>query len=432
MGDHRGGGAVSQSTVRGEVDAAGWEVTDVVHEGGAFVGHHDQRRVVPSRHAGVNEATIDAAWRAGAFEVEIVDQGVGFEPSAVGAGRLGVRDRIIGSLAAIGGRVRIDSRPGAGTRVVMTAPPSAAAPLPRGDWLPGVLVRIAPAMTLVVAGHVAVGALHLGQGLTLAMPIVGMVAIPVCSVLVAVLPTSGRPWLATLVSIGAVWAGLLINVADPSGADWRIWFIGAFDPAVALIAARTDEQLRLRQAAEIAAAQASALEAEITSRQQGLDADVLPMLRLIAERAPLSGEQRARCRDLEAATRDQLVGATLLSPDLMRSIAGARRRGVRVTIVGRAQATDDVEPFRTASAALLAGGRRGDRVTLRWAPDGETLATAVLVGPDADARPLPELGTLGTSVAASVDADAILLEVGRRDSAGAPPGTPLEASATRQ
>jgi len=423
------------------------------------------------RHAGVREAALDAGPQDGAFVVEIADEGAGFDPNTIAAGRLGVRDRIVGSLAAIGGHARIDSAPGAGTRIVLTAPQATpAAPSSRDDWLPRVLVLIAPALALAVAGHVAVGSLHLDQGLTVWMSVVGMVAIPACTVLVAVLPVAGRAWGVTLAAMVAVWAGLYVNVADISGTDWRIWFVGAFDSALAIISARrgtrqalavvglatlagfvglalrgqttyahaimssfqcvgwavgagwlrgaavrasarTDEQLRLRQAADVASAQAAALQAEITARHRGLDAAVLPTLRAIAAQTPLSDDQRIRCRDLEAATRDQLVAAALLSPQLIGAIAAARARGCRVTIVGRAEPGPGLDTFRAAAEGLLRAGRAKDRITLRWAPDAAgALATCVLAGPGAGVLELPE-PSRSDAVEASVDADSILLVI---------------------
>lgn len=53
-------------------------------------------------------------------EVLITDNGRGFDPLSIDASRLGVRVSIIGRMASAGGRGRIDSAPGAGTRVSLT------------------------------------------------------------------------------------------------------------------------------------------------------------------------------------------------------------------------------------------------------------------------------------------------------------------------
>lgn len=53
-------------------------------------------------------------------EVLITDNGEGFDPLAIDASRLGVRVSIIGRMASAGGRGRIDSAIGAGTRVSLT------------------------------------------------------------------------------------------------------------------------------------------------------------------------------------------------------------------------------------------------------------------------------------------------------------------------
>lgn len=54
---------------------------------------------------------------AGELIVEVSDNGVGFNPSLIPPGRLGVRVSIIARLAAVGGEARILSGRGAGTRV---------------------------------------------------------------------------------------------------------------------------------------------------------------------------------------------------------------------------------------------------------------------------------------------------------------------------
>ncbi|MGH2856262.1 MAG: sensor histidine kinase [Solirubrobacteraceae bacterium] len=52
-------------------------------------------------------------------EVFIRDEGPGFEPDAVPGERRGIRDAIVGRMAAIGGRASIESAPGEGTEVAL-------------------------------------------------------------------------------------------------------------------------------------------------------------------------------------------------------------------------------------------------------------------------------------------------------------------------
>ena len=58
----------------------------------------------------------------GGFEVEVVDTGSGFDPDAVPTERIGVRVSIVERIAAVGGRGRVVSAPGAGTRVLLSWP----------------------------------------------------------------------------------------------------------------------------------------------------------------------------------------------------------------------------------------------------------------------------------------------------------------------
>jgi signal transduction histidine kinase len=73
-----------------------------------------------AKHAGDGlRATISLREQEGALVFEVADDGVGFDPrSERGAGLTGMADRI----GAIGGRLRVESTRGVGTRVVGTVP----------------------------------------------------------------------------------------------------------------------------------------------------------------------------------------------------------------------------------------------------------------------------------------------------------------------
>jgi signal transduction histidine kinase len=78
------------------------------------------------RHAAATTVYIRAGRKADGLEIEIEDDGSGFEPAEVtraspsgrGLGLLGIRER----LQLLGGGARIESAPGRGTRVVLHAP----------------------------------------------------------------------------------------------------------------------------------------------------------------------------------------------------------------------------------------------------------------------------------------------------------------------
>jgi hypothetical protein len=193
-----------------------------------------------------------------------------------------------------------------------------------------------------------------------------------------------------------------------------------YTPAVAWIRSvidragvRTTRQLRIAADAEVETSLAEALEEQIAARRTAMDVDTIPLLRSIASGETLNADQRARCREVEASTRDQLVAPTLLSRELVSAIGTARARGCRVRISGEATPGPVLDGFRAAALALLLLTRPDDRVTLRASTDGTaTHGTAVLVGTDAAALPLPVLPALCTVADISRDPDSILVEVG--------------------
>ena len=88
------------------------------------------------RHSGATEASVTFGRQAGQVWVRIADGGQGFEPGVArgGIGLDGMRER----LRLVGGTLRIDSMPGAGTRIEARVP----APVSPG---PVSLVPVSPA-----------------------------------------------------------------------------------------------------------------------------------------------------------------------------------------------------------------------------------------------------------------------------------------------
>lgn len=72
------------------------------------------------RHAGADSVDIALQWGPGSLELTVEDDGVGFDENAL-AHRFGL-DQMRRRAEAIGGSVRIESRPGHGTRVVLRVP----------------------------------------------------------------------------------------------------------------------------------------------------------------------------------------------------------------------------------------------------------------------------------------------------------------------
>jgi len=74
------------------------------------------------RHSGVSVAEVDLVYGADGVTAMITDQGVGFDPAAVAADRLGLRNSVIERVERAGGSVTIWSSPGNGTSVVINLP----------------------------------------------------------------------------------------------------------------------------------------------------------------------------------------------------------------------------------------------------------------------------------------------------------------------
>lgn len=73
------------------------------------------------KHSGVSHAVVRATPEDDGVTVSVLDQGSGFDPSTVSGG-LGLRDSIHGRINQVGGRVRLDTTPGAGTYLELWVP----------------------------------------------------------------------------------------------------------------------------------------------------------------------------------------------------------------------------------------------------------------------------------------------------------------------
>jgi signal transduction histidine kinase len=73
-----------------------------------------------AKYAHAKTTTISLAQRNGSLEFHVVDDGRGFDPATTerGTGLQGISDRV----DAIGGEVRVESAPGAGTTVSGSVP----------------------------------------------------------------------------------------------------------------------------------------------------------------------------------------------------------------------------------------------------------------------------------------------------------------------
>jgi signal transduction histidine kinase len=74
------------------------------------------------RHANAEAVVVQVVRHPDAVAIEIGDDGRGGADVAAGTGLRGLADRV----AALGGRLELDSEPGAGTRIAATIPLAAA------------------------------------------------------------------------------------------------------------------------------------------------------------------------------------------------------------------------------------------------------------------------------------------------------------------
>lgn len=75
-----------------------------------------------ARHGGGAPIRVLAVADGASTEIYVRDDGPGFALDTVPAERLGIRDAIVGRMAAIGGTAVIDTAPGAGTEIVLRLP----------------------------------------------------------------------------------------------------------------------------------------------------------------------------------------------------------------------------------------------------------------------------------------------------------------------
>ncbi len=71
-----------------------------------------------AKHAAAQRATVTARQADGRLRIDVVDDGIGGADIEAGTGLRGLEDRV----AALGGTLRVDSRPGAGTAISVELP----------------------------------------------------------------------------------------------------------------------------------------------------------------------------------------------------------------------------------------------------------------------------------------------------------------------
>jgi signal transduction histidine kinase len=77
-----------------------------------------------ARHAGGAPVVVFAELKPAGVEVFVRDDGAGFDPDSVPSERRGIRDAIVGRMAAAGGIATVESAPGEGTEVALRLGPA--------------------------------------------------------------------------------------------------------------------------------------------------------------------------------------------------------------------------------------------------------------------------------------------------------------------
>ena len=77
-----------------------------------------------ARHAGGAPVVVFAEFKPAGVEVFVRDDGAGFDPDSVPSERRGIRDAIVGRMAAAGGSATVESAPGEGTEVALRLGPA--------------------------------------------------------------------------------------------------------------------------------------------------------------------------------------------------------------------------------------------------------------------------------------------------------------------
>ena len=129
--------ALAGARLRDAIDAMAGRVERDQHAKveAIVVGDADLDERARALVSAVGEATLNAARHSGSTEVSVYveveddaisafvrDHGTGFDPEGVAADRRGIADSIVGRMERHGGSAVVNSRPGAGTEIVMRLP----------------------------------------------------------------------------------------------------------------------------------------------------------------------------------------------------------------------------------------------------------------------------------------------------------------------
>ncbi len=385
-------GLVADLGVRGTDGSAPTQVTDAV------LAAADQALRNVAEHSGQGRVRIRATQSMDLVRVEIRDDGAGFDDSAIGTRRLGLRSSIPGHMALIDGTAVVTSHPGRGTTIVLSW--AAAGAADRGASITLAQLRAWWWITLIFSGLHLIGGML--QGGSIVTGTSGWVGLSLLLIAYALLHGIGEGVvLITAEFVVIVACALMLWSAPHSVTDgWRLWFLGASHPAlvipalrgrpaVSLVAgagvfctvvaefalsgsgfvtdslqlalpfliipavgalyavtlARADRRLRLAQGAQATARRRlhdlNARQHLVSARLTSLAPGTVALLEKLVAGEIVTGADRAAARLMEAANRDQLVAAEVLNPAVVAAVARARSSGATVHLTGSEGEGDD-------------------------------------------------------------------------------------------
>lgn len=427
-----------------------------------------------ARHAGTAHVLIGGDLSAESANVYVSDEGSGFDPACT-TDRLGVSESLERRMVVLGGSARVESEPGVGTTVHISWRRTPTQD-PKVIWPQQPYAALGIPLFLYCALHGVAGLLfrHTTSDLVTFVGVVGLILV-VTGVIDKRLPD--RVVVPMVGSLPLVLAVLTIYIEPMDVPDFRTWFVGACVPifiglvmrgrrwlafgisllsmltfvvvghivgtvplAVALnVSAQqplltlgaiaislsldrsADYIMRLNRDTATAGAALDLIRAREMERRARLDevaSDVEPLLRRLADGAPLSALDRVACRGVEARVRDGLTGRALRSQMVREAVALARARGATAVITSDEGAAlkAAVRPVVDDAVARCAEAcGPGSTLTARLTGTAEsgqcTVAVADPVRPAVTAVAVDRVSQPAIVVEESVDEDSLLVTV---------------------
>jgi hypothetical protein len=421
-----------------QIDVSG-EVGDAVVQM-SLLGAAREALTNVARHAHTSRVDIHGCLGPERARLIIQDEGVGFDLNSMPTDRLGVTEGIQQRMSRVHGQGKVSSQPGVGTTVELNWARSRKED--RGlNWRESLFLPATGFATVATLAQVAMGAVFVNAFSRSDVVVLAMILAPLSTAALALAPKRWRAVHAVALAVVILTPPVLAwHLTSPTESDWRFWFCGVFDAALAALSFRRHWAtgigvcfllMALVLAAQwhqgrpeptlvftaflapLAAATFAALGrialTQATSavnthdwdherataavwdarerllrthrRFEALHDAVARTLAEIEGGQDLQNDLRDRCRQLEAGLRDRLLSGDLIDDVLAGRIAQARGRGVLVEAGAVGEIDQYADPFRQVAGLVLARAQTGDTVHIRWRPCGREVGHVTFVGP---------------------------------------------------